>query len=172
MNKQLVVNVLIVFLLVGGVIGGIFAVQQATNYLSRAQEDVGQPKNLSTRVLSADQAIVSWSTDEEVISLVLYGTGPTSLVEAQTELSSAKTHMVTLTNLKAETNYYFKIQVGQQVFDENGQPWQFSTSSADSPGKLSEKECRNAYGTNDSRFDMNKDGVVNGFDCKLYLEQR
>lgn len=172
MNKRIFINIIIVVLLVGGVVLGIFAVQQMTNYLSQAQEDLGKPLGVVSRSLGPDQAVVSWNTNEEVISLILYGTTPTALDNTQTELSSVKTHRVTITGLEPGQTYFYKIQVGQDIFDNNGQPWQFSTSKVDSPPRLTEKEFRNAYGTSDLRFDLNKDGVVNGFDYQLYLEQK
>jgi len=58
------------------------------------------------------------------------------------------------------------------VFDDEGEPWRFKTAVVDAPARLSEQEFRNAYGTSDLRFDFNKDGVVNGFDYQLYLDQR
>jgi len=158
--------------LIGGVVTGIFAVQQMTNYLSRASTDVGKPENVLSRVVGSDQAVISWTTSQEVISLVLYGTNPTSLNQTQTELSSVKTHRVSLNNLEPGRGYFYKIQVGQEVFDNEGQPWQFNTQKEDMPARLSEKEFRSAYGTSDLRFDLNKDGIVNGFDYQLYLKQK
>jgi len=172
MNRRIFINILIVILLVGGVVLGIFAVRQMTNYLSQAQENVGEPQSVVGRALGPDQAVISWNTNQEVISLVLYGVSPTALDSTQTELSSVKTHRVTLNGLEEGQTYYFKIQVGQEIFDNDGQPWEFSTAQADTPPKLSEQEFRSAYGTSDLRFDMNKDGVVNGFDYQLYLEEK
>ncbi len=172
MDRKILINLLIVALLIGGVVTGIFAIRQATNYFSRAQQGVGQPGGVSARVVSQEQVVISWTTQEEVISLILYGTGPTSLDKTQTELSSAKTHRVTLSGLKPDTTYYYKIQVGQEIFDQAGQPWQFATLPEDAAPKLSKEEFRAVYGTADLRFDYNKDGIVNGFDYQLYTEKQ
>lgn len=171
MDRKILINLLVVALLVGGIVTGIFAIRQATSYLSQAQTGLGQPDGVSSRVVSHDQAVISWTTQEEVISLILYGTGPTSLDKTQTELSSAKTHRITLTNLDPDTTYYYKIQVGQEIFDESGQPWTFSTPEMNETPKLSKDEFKKAYGTTDLRFDMNKDGAVNGVDYQLYLDE-
>jgi hypothetical protein len=160
-------------LLIGGVVIGILAVRQVTTYFSHAQTGTGNPQNISSRSVTGDQAIISWTTADEVISLVLYGTNPAALDQTQTELSSAKTHRITLSNLKPQTTYYYKVQVGQEIFDDSGNPWSFQTlAGADSPPRLSEAEFRQAYGTKDLKLDLNKDGVVNGFDYQLYLQQK
>ena len=173
MDRKIIINTIIVVLLIGGIVTGILAVRQVTNYFSQAQTGTGKPESVASRSVTGDQAVISWTTGEEVISLVLYGTNPASLDQTQTELSSAKTHRITLSNLKPNTMYYFKVQVGQEVFDQGGQPWSFQTlAAADAPPRLSEAEFRQAYGTTDLRFDLNKDGVVNGFDYQLYLKQK
>ena len=171
-RKKILINLIIVVLLIVGLVTGIFAVKQMTGYLSRAQVGLGDPKNVQSRVVGSDQAVISWSTDQEVISLILYGTSPTSTDEAQTELSSVKTHRITLNNLKPDTIYYFKIQVGQDIFDNEGQLWKFNTPPTETPPKLSEEEFKQAFGTADLRFDLNNDGVVNWFDYQLYLQQK
>jgi len=171
-RKKILINLVIVVLLIAGLVTGIFAVRQMTSYLSRAQVGLGEPKNVQSRVVGSDQAVISWSTDDEVISLILYGTSPTSVDETQTELSSVKTHRVTLNNLTTDTTYYFKIQVGQEVFDNEDQMWKFNTPPAETPPKLSEDEFKKAFGTADLRFDLNNDGVVNWFDYQLYLQQK
>ncbi len=171
-KKKIFINLLIVVLLIMGLVTGIFAVRQMTSYLSRAQTGIGKPQNAQSRVVGSDQAVISWTTEQEVISLILYGKSPTALEQTQTELSSVKTHRVTLNNLEPDSTYYFQIQVGQEVFDNGGQPWQFKTPPTDTPPKLSEEEFKNAFGTADLRFDLNNDGVVNWFDYQLYLEQK
>ena len=158
--------------MIGGVVTGLFAIKQATSYWSQAQQGVGKPDGVTARVVSDSQAVISWTTQDEVISLILYGVSPTSMDKTQTELSSAKTHRVALAGLQPETIYYYKIQVGQEVFDQQGQTWRFSTQPKDTPARLSKDEFRQAYGSSDLRFDFNKDGIVNGVDYQLYLEQK
>jgi len=172
MNKKIFLNLLVVILLIIGVVVGIYAVKRMTNYLSRAQIGVGQPQNVLVRVIDPNQVVISWTTSQEVISLILYGTSPTALDNTQTELSSVKTHRITITDLKPGTNYFFKIQVGKEIFDNKGQPWRFKTSSDGKQPSLEMSDFQKAYGTNDPKFDLNKDGIVNGFDYQIYLNSQ
>lgn len=169
MSRSFITKIVIGVFLVLGVIVGIYAVGQVTLNLSRAHDYAGKPVNVQTRVLSSDQVVISWTTEKEVISLVLYGNSPASLVQTQTELSSTRIHRVTLSDLIPGRNYYFQIQVGQEIYDDNGQPWFFSTPKLDSSGEMTEEDLRNAYGTTDVRYDLNKDGIVNGFDLQLFF---
>lgn len=171
MSKKVILNIVILFLLVGGVVVGVFAIQQATNYLASAQTSIGSPSNVVTRLIGSDQVVISWNTNDEVLALVLYGDSPTALVNTQTELSAVKTHRVTIGGLKENTSYFFKIQVGQEIYDNNGKSWRFETPASVAPAELTEKDFRDAYGTSNAKFDLNKDGVVNGFDYRLYLKQ-
>ena len=172
MNSKILLNLLIVVLLIGGIITGIYAVRQMTGYLTFAQQVVGEPIDITARVIGPDEAVINWTTDQAVISLILYGTNPAELNNTQTELSSLKTHKVTLGNLLPDTAYYYKVQVGQEIFDQNGSPWQFKTAASESTPKLTEEEFRKLYGIADLRYDYNKDGIVNGFDYQLYLQEK
>jgi hypothetical protein len=175
MNKQKILLGLVIFLLAAaGVVGGIVAVRQTVRYLSHGNQPAGQPLNLSTDAATPDRVTISWTTQDEVLSLIQYGTSSTQLNQTQSELSSTTSHRLVLNQLQPDTKYFYKIQVGQQIFDDQGQPYSFTTapSPEKTPIEFSEQTFRDAFGSSDPDLDINGDGIVNTFDYSLYLQQQ
>jgi chitodextrinase len=134
---------------------------------------------VNARATSESQATISWTTNEEVISLVQYGETPAVLNQTQTELSTSKNHQITLNELAPNTTYFYKIQVGSEVYDNNGQPWSFKTkvgtalqpTNSPAPSVFTEENFRQAFGSSTAEYDFNQDGVVGVLDFKLCLQQ-
>ena len=85
------------------------------------------PKTLSITEITESSAKVKWTTDIETQSVVEYGTAPTSLTFFAPEAAKLKTHEVELNLLSPGATYYFQVKVGDQVFDNGGVPWTFTT---------------------------------------------
>jgi phosphodiesterase/alkaline phosphatase D-like protein len=170
-TQKIILGIVIGLLAVAGVVGGIFAVRTTVRYLTHGRQPAGQPINLSVVNVTQDRVTATWTTNEEVLSLVQYGTTPSALNQTQSELSSTTNHRLIINQLEPDTKYFFKVQVGQEVFDDDGKPYTFTTETS-SQVEFSEESFRQAFGSSDPEFDLNKDGIVNTHDFSLYLQQQ
>ncbi|MBU1129896.1 fibronectin type III domain-containing protein [Patescibacteria group bacterium] len=119
------VVVLVILLLVG--VLGVLGMNTVKTYMSGASAG-SEPKAGTVEVDPGDRsAVISWVTDKAVMSVVEYGTTPASLLLRAPETSSTANHSVTIKPLKANVSYYFRIRVGDEVFDNNGIPYSFKT---------------------------------------------
>lgn len=122
-------------------------------------------------------AVVTWSSDKESIAKVEYGATPASLVLMSAETVQTTNHSVSLTSLRPDTTYYYRIRVGEDVFDNGGTPYTFKTKS-DTSALITPSPVASPTGSVpattsavvcDSKTDYNKDGLINSFDvssCK------
>ena len=85
------------------------------------------PLNLSITQITQNSAAVKWETDQETQVVIEYGTSPTSLNFFAPEATKSKEHHLELNLLTEATTYYFQIKSGDQVFDNGGVPWTFTT---------------------------------------------
>ncbi|HNY04192.1 MAG TPA: fibronectin type III domain-containing protein [Candidatus Woesebacteria bacterium] len=121
--------IIIVILLLVGVLG-VLGVDTARTYLSGASADLAPKNVLGKGNVDGKSATITWTTDKETMGVVEYGTTPASLLLRAPESSQSTSHSVVLSPLKAGTNYYFRIRVGEEVFDNNGIPYSFKTMTA------------------------------------------
>lgn len=121
--------IIIVILLLVGVLG-VLGVNTARTYLSGASADLAPKNVLGKGNVDGKSATITWTTDKETMGVVEYGTTPASLLLRAPESSQSTSHSVVLSPLKAGTNYYFRIRVGEEVFDNNGIPYSFKTMTA------------------------------------------
>lgn len=165
--------VLIILVLVG--VLGVLGMNTAKTYMSGASADT-QPKNV-TAVPGADgkSAVINWSSDKAAIGVVEYGTTPASLLLRGLESEAGTDHKITLSPLKSNTNYYFRIKVGEEVFDNSGIPYSFKTKAGEEPVVVAPTAgitlvpvaTTVPVGACSRTTDYNKDGTVNSLD---YLE--
>lgn len=170
--------IIIVILLLVGVLG-VLGVNTARTYLSGASADL-VPKNvLGKGNEDGKSGTITWTTDKETMGVVEYGTTPASLLLRAPESSQSTSHSVVLSPLKAGTNYYFRIRVGEDVFDNNGIPYSFKTLAAvveptqiPTVVLLPTVAVASKSGTTvcDRVTDYNKDGVVNSLDYVFCLK--
>ena len=157
----------------------VLAIGQVKTFMSGATSDV-EPQSVT--VVPGDDgksAVITWISNKESISKVEYGTTAASLVLMSAESSAMTTHNVSLTSLRPSTTYYFRIKVGDEVFDNGGIPYTFKTkadatllvsvtptmpvvktSDESIPKTATAVEC-------DPKNDYNKDGIVNTMDLNL-----
>jgi len=132
MNKTGTIKsvLIVVILLLVGVLG-VLGVNTAKTYMGGASADT-QPKNVLAKPNDDGKtATITWSSDKSTIGVVEYGTSPAALLLRAPESESTITHSVVLSPLKANVSYYFRIRVGEEVFDNNGIPYSFKTKLAE-----------------------------------------
>ncbi len=88
-----------------------------------------KPQDVIISSVTENAARVTWTTDQETLSNIEYGTSPTALTFSAPETEKTKSHSVDLTLLSKNTTYYFQIAVGEEKFDNGGIPWTFTTRS-------------------------------------------
>jgi len=171
--KTIVILVVLLVVIVLGVIG----VKTIQTFMSGATSDV---EPVGVTAISSDDgktAVVSWTSDKAAISKIEYGTTAASLVLMAIESDSTANHKISLTSLRPNTTYYYRIRIGEDVFDNSGIPYSFKTkgevvvsvtptitstplASSITPGV----ECKNGV-------DYNKDGSTNSVDM-IYCRQQ
>jgi len=86
------------------------------------------PLDVKVPEVSANQAVITYGTQNEVQGVIEYGTNPASLTQIAPETSSSVDHKVTLNLLSPNTTYYFTIKIGEKSYDNAGLPYSFITS--------------------------------------------
>lgn len=167
------VLVLVILVLVG--VLGVLGMNTVKTLMGSAAAGV-EPKNVVAKPEAAtengreeQQAIISWTSEKPAMSIVEYGTTPASLLLRAAEADQTTSHSVKLAPLKANTSYYFRFRIGEEVFDNNGIPYSFKTKGGGeavantvSP-VLATPTVAPSGGCNRST-DYNKDGVTNSLD--------
>lgn len=159
--------IIVVILILVGVLG-VLGVNTAKTYLSGASADT-EPKNVMAKPNEdGKSATVSWSSDKATTGVVEYGTTPASLLLRAPETDSTTSHSVVLSPLKSGVNYYFRIRVGEELFDNNGIPYSFKTEKGQEKPTVTPKKVEpTAVKTQVScqqGIDYNKDGATNSLD--------
>ena len=126
------VIVIIIMVLVG--VLGVLGVNTAKTYLSGATASTDPSNIAATPGDDGKSAVVAWTTDKETQGVVEYGTTPASLLLRGLETEATTDHRVTLTTLKEGTTYYYRIRVGEDVFDNSGIPYSFKTKAINGGG--------------------------------------
>lgn len=92
------------------------------------------PTDVEVLRVQSTSATVSWLTSDDTEGTILYGTTPSQLRLVYPEIGSKSSHRVTLTLLKPSTTYYFAIRIGDDIYDNDGVPWKFTTTAAGEQG--------------------------------------
>lgn len=175
--KTIVIFVVLAVVMVLLVIG----VTQIRTFMSGAAGGVEPAGVTAVPGNDGKTAVVTWTSDKESIGKVEYGATAASLVLMSAETAETTSHNVSLTSLRSDTTYYYRIRVGDEIFDNGGIPYSFKTKSdasavvtptavptvstlpsTASPSSGSAVTC-------DSKTDYNKDGAINSLDltaCK------
>lgn len=107
------------------VTAGVFIFQFFQNSFTRASDSA--PRAVDIVDSTENSVSIIWTTDRESQAVVEYGTSPTSLTFFAPEGEKTTNHSVPLTLLSENTTYYFRIKVGNTIYDNAGVPWIFST---------------------------------------------
>ncbi len=189
--------IIVVILLLTGVLA-VFGIRAAKTYLSGAAGGA-EPENVQVQAESKS-ATISWQSEKESQATVEYGTTPASLLLRAPEQQAATTHRVDLSPLRSGTTYYFRIRVGDKIFDNDGIPFSFKTKAEETEEALSptptqralptsaqpttttatdsakvtqcvKSEFKEKFGTSNSSYDLDDNGVVNTRDWIMCLNE-
>jgi hypothetical protein len=120
MDKGKLKTIIIVLILFLTGIALVLGINFARNYLSGAAAGE-EPRNVRVQADKAS-ATITWQSDKESMGVIEYGTSQASLLLRAVESQPTTVHRVILTPLKANTTYYFRIRVGDGVYDNSGVP--------------------------------------------------
>lgn len=87
------------------------------------------PVDVIITKITTQSATISWTTDQETQGTVEYGTSATQLTFFSPEPVKTQTHSVDLTLLTPGTTHFFVIRIGDEVYDNAGVPWSFTTKA-------------------------------------------
>ena len=178
MDKRKIFLIVGILILLVSVPAAVFVLKQQTIFKLGAQT-TNKPENVQVTNITEQTATITWTTQKATQGLVSYGISPTNLTLIQPESAPAINHQVNLAGLLPGSNYFFVIKVGDETFDNNGQPYTFTTKPREvtptpSPTpavSLTEEGLEAAMGTSNPTYDLNKDGIVNTLDLLLFRQQ-
>lgn len=127
--------VLVIMVLVG--VLGVLGVNTIKTYTSGASADTA-PKNVLAKPMirtvgggQESYAVITWTSDKPTMGTVEYGTTPASLLLRQLEREQTTDHNVEISPLKQGQNYYFRIKIVDEVFDNGGIPFSLKAKAVD-----------------------------------------
>lgn len=169
-NKKLLLIIGIAVLLIGIPVA-IFLVSRPVGFRLGAQVPKA-PENVAASGVTTTGATITWTTATAVQGGINYGLSTSSLIFFKPEISATTNHVVNLEGLVPASQYFFTIKIGEQSFDNSGQPWTFTTKTAiPTPPALTEEGLMAVMGTSNATYDLNKDGIVNLMDLELLRQQ-
>lgn len=178
--KSIIITVII--LLVG--VLSVLLVTNVRTYITGAAAGA-EPKNvLAVPGDDGKSATITWTTEKPVQAVVEYGANAASLLLRAPEAEATTDHRVTMNPLKSSQNYFFRIKVGEEIYDNGGIPYSFKTKvgvEAEVPPTMAivspvpttplslptaamSTPSSGGSTTCKSGIDYNKDGVANSLD--------
>lgn len=127
-NKKTIIVIVALVLAVGLIVGLVLGMDKVKNLFGQAAGQQ-QPQGVRVTSVTANSATIVWQTAIPVIGQIEYGTTPGSFLLRSAETNQITNHNLTLSPLLPETIYYFRIRVGDQVYDDNGAPYSFTTKA-------------------------------------------
>ena len=95
-----------------------------------------EPKNIQVSNLSDTSFTISYTTDTNVVGTISYGVDPATpgialdVRDEQTGHSlEHQVHFITIKNLQPSTKYYYVIDSGSQKAENNGSPYEITTTA-------------------------------------------
>lgn len=194
-GKSTIKTILVIVILVLVGVLGVFGLNTAKTYMSGAT--VGyDPKGVAAK--SSDDgksATITWTTEKPVMAIVEYGTTPASLLLRAIEPQQSTSHSVTISPLKSNVSYYYRIRVRENndedtIYDNSGIPFSFKTKAGDSTTATNvtptqglmtptsavvptiTQTLNNIATGCDKTTDYNKDGIVNSLDMMNCLRNK
>lgn len=183
MNKKIILIAASIFVLVAGIVVPIFGLKYFRRPRTQASPK-NEPEQVRLSEVTSQSATITWTTASPAYGFISYGE-TMSLGKTSQEAEKVAEHSVTLSGLTPETTYYYKIGVGEDLFDDQGIPYSFTTPSLSSEQTTSEEEAQapseteptiegfeTAMGTANPLYDLNGDGKVDATDISLFLAQK
>ncbi|QLG69836.1 MAG: hypothetical protein CH104c_0605 [Candidatus Woesebacteria bacterium] len=137
MRKIRIPTLVAILILTLGLSFSIVLTQQKQFFLPSAKSQ-NIPKDVKISNITDSSFTITWLTQDKADGFVVWGKSK-SLGQTTNEETKAKgyTHSATITNLEPETTYYFKINSGGDLYDNDGSPWETKTapklSSSETP---------------------------------------
>jgi len=181
MNKKIFLIIGVLILLISVPVAILLLKQPAIFRLGAQTSE--KPTGVQIINITQQEATITWTTQKPSQGVINYGISPNNLTLLQPETTPAINHQIKLTSLLPEATYFFVIKIGDNIFDNNGQPFTFTTKpkeiivstptpSPTPPRSLTENDIQEALGTNNPIYDLNKDGIVNTLDLLLFRQRQ
>jgi hypothetical protein len=130
-KKNKIPTILGIIILLVGVFAGVALLSMNQVFKIGASASAA-PKDVRISNLTDTSATISWITEGKTVDFVTWGENQETVNKIEKESETDQkfaTHSINLTNLKANTSYFYKINSDGSNFDNNGIPWQFTTGS-------------------------------------------
>jgi len=128
-KKSKIPTIIGIVILLAGTFAGVFFLRMNQVFRIGASVTI-TPKDIRTSNLSDTSATISWTSEGATTDFISWGETQGNLNKIEEEGNTDQkffTHSITLTGLKADTTYFYKINSEGTNFDNNGIPWQFTT---------------------------------------------
>ena len=152
MKKDLPTIIGVLFLIAGLVAGVLLNKYKIQVKINASVEE--SPKNVRITNITDSSFSVVWITDKKNIGFIQYGENSSlKNIAPEKTIKLSYTHLVEIKNLAPETSYFFKINSGENIFDNNGIEWNITTGK-----KLTQKNSNIISG---KIVNQNKSGAEN-----------
>jgi len=124
---------------------GIFSLAALLGFrILSSRAALSKAENVTISDVSQNTARISWSTQTGTIGAIKYGTseGALNFYAPETVSSPTQNHSVELSLLSPGSVYYFQVQIGDEIFDNGGVSWTFSTKAKDEAGGVGQGELQ------------------------------
>jgi len=183
-RKKIIIAIIVFAGLVGVTIAAAWGLRTFRKPGAGASSE-NKPRNVRLSEITPQRATITWVTEKPAYGFISYGE-TMSLGRTSQEAQKTTTHSITIANLKPGTTYYYKIGVGEAIFDDAGIPYSFTTpaqsehqpettgnpQSEGQSGGLTLEGFKAALGTNNPQYDLDKDGKVGASDISLFLQNQ
>ena len=129
MKKKSIILIIISIVGIIMIAGLILSMDKVRSLFSGATSKQ-KPQGVRVTNVDANSATIVWQTPSVAAGQIEYGTTPGSFLLRASESNQKTNHNLTLSPLLPETIYYFRIRIGEEIYDENGAPYSFTTKSA------------------------------------------
>lgn len=128
------------------------------------------PETINVVGVTDTSASITWTTGQDTQGVVLYGTTPLQLDRPVPETTPSTIHRVTIELLRPATTYYYVIRIGDTVFDDNGEPWSFTTLAASADNEATDEAGLGADGNATPSADTANGGDPDDLDIAIDFE--
>lgn len=128
----------IIILLAGTFLGVLYLNMTQVFRIGASPENL--PKDIRVSNIGSNATTISWITEGETTGFLNWGTSQNNvgqIVKEDESNSKFFIHSINLTDLSANTNYFYKINSNGTSYDSGGIPWQFTTGAELGMNRLS-----------------------------------
>lgn len=120
-KRSKIPTILGLVLLIAATFAGVFFINSRQIFRIGAGGE-SEPNDVRVSNITDSSLTISWTTDKESVGFIVWNKGATQTGE------KGYTQLVTLSGLEAGISYKYKINSNGAFFDNNGVPWQATTS--------------------------------------------